>query len=364
MGVIHLLLYLLGLHLTIAAPFRNKAIRCIMSSINFVFAQHISVAAGFQLGLNGVLSWQGKPVLRVAVTDGTIPTQSHYDILSEIVARTPRRAELSVKYAKMLNIDQMGTLGLACKAAPTLGVTLQRLTRYYNLLSTSMKYQITETDAGICLWQDRFEKVEGPGEVLSPEAGLSVVLHLLRQIAAEPVQPVSVSFQHEPSEDADVFTKFFGCVPEFGADVDGITFARETMNCPNLIGDAALSAFLVQHLDAESAAVRLEESFAQQVLARIRTSLSDGAPVAATLASDLGVSERTFHRRLADEDKTYRGLVEQTRKTLAENLLREKARPLAEIAFLTGFSEQSAFSRAFKRWVGQTPAEYRGQFAV
>ncbi|MEL6640735.1 MAG: AraC family transcriptional regulator ligand-binding domain-containing protein [Pseudomonadota bacterium] len=334
-----------------------------MSSIAFVFAQHLSQAAGFQLGLDGRMIWQGDTVLQVNVKDGMIPTQSHYDILAEIADRVPERAALSIKYAKMLNIDQMGTLGLACKAAPTLGATVQRLTRYYNLLSTSMRYRVADTDTGVLVWQDVMEG-GGRGIVLTPEAGLTVVLHLLRQIAAAPIDPVAVLFQHQPPKDAEVFASFYGCTPTFGAEKNGIVFARKTMDCPNLIGDAALSAFLVQHLDAESAARRLEETFADLVLSRIRTSLSDGAPVAADMASDLGMSERTFHRRLADEKKTYRALVEQTRKALAENLLREKTRPLAEIAFLTGFSEQSAFSRAFKRWVGQTPAEYRGQFAI
>jgi AraC-like DNA-binding protein len=79
----------------------------------------------------------------------------------------------------------------------------------------------------------------------------------------------------------------------------------------------------------------------------------------AEIAHGLGLSARSFHRRLSDHGMNFQTLTEQTRRDLAEGLLQDESRSLAEIAFLTGFSEQSAFTRAFKRWVGTTPASYR-----
>ena len=71
------------------------------------------------------------------------------------------------------------------------------------------------------------------------------------------------------------------------------------------------------------------------------------------------MSPRTLQRRLGEEGLTYQHLIAESRQTLAERLLGESEYDLVEVAFLTGFSDQSTFSRAFKRWCGQTPGDYR-----
>lgn len=87
--------------------------------------------------------------------------------------------------------------------------------------------------------------------------------------------------------------------------------------------------------------------------------LSEGLPKMDEIARRLGMSVRSLHRRLAKDGMTFQNLTETTRRELAEGLLRDERSSLSEIAFLTGFSEQSSFNRAFKRWVGHTPATYR-----
>ena len=79
----------------------------------------------------------------------------------------------------------------------------------------------------------------------------------------------------------------------------------------------------------------------------------------ADIARGLGYSARSYHRRLSEHGLSFQTLPEETRRELAEGLLRDDRYSLSEIAFLTGFSEQSSFTRAFKRWVGHTPASYR-----
>jgi AraC-like DNA-binding protein len=78
-----------------------------------------------------------------------------------------------------------------------------------------------------------------------------------------------------------------------------------------------------------------------------------------SIASGLAMSARTLQRRLSEQGHSFQGVVDMTRKVLAQRLLAETDYSLAEVAFLTGFSEQSGFSRAFKRWAGQTPRSYR-----
>jgi AraC-like DNA-binding protein len=87
--------------------------------------------------------------------------------------------------------------------------------------------------------------------------------------------------------------------------------------------------------------------------------LSEGLPALSEVAQHFGMSGRTLQRRLADGGYSYQGLVDTARRQLAKRLLQETGYSLAEVAFMTGFSEQSAFTRAFKRWAGQTPRSYR-----
>ncbi len=98
------------------------------------------------------------------------------------------------------------------------------------------------------------------------------------------------------------------------------------------------------------------ESLVEREISR---SLSEGIPKMADVARRLAMSERTLHRRLFENGSSFKTLVETTRRHLAENLLRESRFTLSEVAFLTGFSEQSAFNRAFRRWTGQTPTTFR-----
>ena len=85
----------------------------------------------------------------------------------------------------------------------------------------------------------------------------------------------------------------------------------------------------------------------------------EGLPGPAQVARRLGMSERTLHRRLAADGLTFRAIVDRARRETAESLLALPDHTLAEVAYLTGFSDQSAFQRAFKRWSGQTPLAFR-----
>jgi AraC-like DNA-binding protein len=88
--------------------------------------------------------------------------------------------------------------------------------------------------------------------------------------------------------------------------------------------------------------------------------LTSGPPTAAWVATELALSQRSFQRRLSELGLTYQELLDQTRHDLARRYLDDPSKSVTEITFLLGFSEQSAFTRAFKRWSGIAPTAYRG----
>ncbi|MEM6384840.1 MAG: AraC family transcriptional regulator ligand-binding domain-containing protein [Pseudomonadota bacterium] len=329
-----------------------------MASVSIIVTQYFARAAGFDLTPEGCLSHGDETLLEVSVTQGKIAAQSHFDILGLVAKHVPDRATVSIRHARSIDIDKLGTLALACKAAPDVGGVLQRMARYHSLLSDSVRYELVTSDHAVMLRQELLAG-SGPGLVFSPEAGLSAMFQAIDQLAAEKVYAQSVTFRHEPPRDAHLFEEFFGCPVEFGREADGILFSEATLQKENRLGDRALSDFLTKHLEAELEQLKSEPSLVRTTKEEIARVLSEGLPKMADVARELGLSVRSFHRRLAEHGVNFQTLAEETRRELALSMLRDEARPLSEIAFLTGFSEQSAFNRAFKRWTNKTPASYR-----
>ena len=145
----------------------------------------------------------------------------------------------------------------------------------------------------------------------------------------------------------------------FSAERNAIAIRSDMLDLPTRLGDAAVSRFLTEHLDAELGAMTSPDSLERALAEHLSEALSNGIPRASNVARALGMSERTLYRRLAESGQTYQEVLEDTQRSLAERLLSQPAFSIPDIAFLTGFSEQSSFNRAFKRWVGQTPGAYR-----
>jgi AraC-like DNA-binding protein len=105
------------------------------------------------------------------------------------------------------------------------------------------------------------------------------------------------------------------------------------------------------------------ESFVGFFRIKLREAIFDGDVELSSLAKRLGMSERTLQRRLGDEDLSYRDLVDDVRKKLALELMRAAEHTLQDIAFRLGYSHLASFNRAFKRWTGRSPGEYRDELS-
>lgn len=265
--------------------------------------------------------------------------------------------DLPVRFASAVSLDRYGALGLAVKTAPTLREALERLARYFLVVTDTATYTLRDSPGGAALVMRR--DGDRLGIRISNEAGLAAVVAVLRQIAGTPLRPAAVWFRHPtPACPADL-RGFFGCSVSFGAPENAIHLDSDMLEAPTRLGDDGLSRFVLAHLDEEWRETRAAASLEAQVQDAVADALSGGIPRMSRTAARLGMSERTLQRRLAERGQAYSGLVDAARRRLAETLLVGSDHPLAEVAYLTGFSEQSAFHRAFKRWTGMTPAAYR-----
>ncbi len=292
--------------------------------------------------------------------DRMVSASDYYTMLERIARGIPDATGFPLRVGASMRCDDYGAFGLAWKTAPTLRGSFLRAERYGRLLTSVALYELRPVADGalFLLHRDGERRL---GLRLSNEATLASILSIIAQIVTTPVAPRAVFLRHQAPADVAAHTAYFGVEVTFGSAHDGFLFSDADLARPNRLGDPAISQYLSQQLDAQITQRAPDSGFGEVLLRRISDRLSDGAPRATDIAREMGMGERTLRRRLAEEGETYQDVLRRARQRLAEGLLLTSDHGLAEIAFLTGFSEQSAFTRAFKGWTGKTPAAYRVQ---
>ncbi|MEP0521901.1 MAG: AraC family transcriptional regulator [Hyphomicrobiales bacterium] len=328
-----------------------------MGNITSLFARKMVAAAGdavdptvllASIGLDADGEWNPK----FMITD-----TAYYEMIEQIAATSDATA-LGLRAGESMRCDDYGALGLAWKAAPDVMGSLSRVARYARLWTSVVEYELRPHKLGILFILHR-EGSRRLGMRLSNEATLASAVSLARQESHATFAPMEVLIKHSAPKDTSAHETYFGCPVRFDAELDALMLSNDALAKPNLLGDKGITQFLLSHLDAELSEIRSNTTIEAKTKDAIARALSDGLPKMADIAHGLGLSARSYHRRLAEHGLSFQTLAEKTRRELAEGLLQDDRYSLAEIAFLTGFSEQSSFTRAFKRWVGDTPAAYR-----
>ena len=328
-----------------------------MGRITSLFAHKMVAAAGDTV--DGRLALQSAGLNPDVPPDPKImiPDEVYYSLLEGMASQTDVTA-LPMTVGASMRCDEYGALGLAWKAAPDLLGSFSRVERYARLWTSVVEYELRRTERGTLFILHR----SGPrrlGMRLSNEATLASAVSLARQVSPVPFAPMEVMVRHAAPKSLEAHETFFGCPLRFECAYDALLLSDEMLQRPNILGDRGITQFLVSHLDAELAGLGDEVNVVRLTKDSIARALSEGLPKMGDVAKGLGLSVRSFHRRLAEHGASFQTLTEETRRELALGMLQDERYSLSEIAFLTGFSEQSAFTRAFKRWMGQTPASYR-----
>ncbi|WP_291896871.1 AraC family transcriptional regulator [Maricaulis sp.] len=287
-----------------------------------------------------------------------VSSPDYYRFFADLEARDPDGLNLPLRIGASMQTDEYGAFGLAWKSAPDLRGSYNRAERYARVLSSVEVYELEPTDGGA--YYKLLKEGDGSrGMQLSNEASLSAVTEISDQISRAEFTPDAIFFKHAPRGPVEAYEAHFGCPVHFEDERDALLVSEALLSAPNKLGDATIAQFFDRHLEQELAAIADSVSLDQRVRIAVAKALSEGVPPVSDIASSLGMSARTLQRRLSDQGYSFQVVVDLARKDLAQKLLTETDYSLAEIAFLTGFSEQSGFTRAFKRWAGQTPRSYR-----
>jgi len=287
-----------------------------------------------------------------------IPSEAYYDLCERSIRASALGPALSVHVGASMRCEDYGAFGLAWKSAPDLRKSWARTERYWRVLTSVSMYRVEEEENRTRLILDRAGE-RRLGLRLSNEQTIVANVQISREVSTVPINPCAVFFKHAAPSDISAHEDYFGCPVVFSAQYDALEVSRAAIEAPNQLGDESISRFFDTHLDAELAALADDGGLDHRVRAQVAQALSGGMPTISEVGAQLGMSGRTLQRRLAERGLTFQGVVDDARRELVERLLARSDYSLMEVAFLTGFSEQSALNRAFKRWSGQTPRSYR-----
>lgn len=287
-----------------------------------------------------------------------VSSSEYYDFFAALADRDPQGLALPLRIGAAMRCDDYGAFGLAWKSAPNLRGSFARSERYGHVLGRAETYTLEACTEGYFFSLEKAGDGH-PGMLLSNEASISAVATICDEVSTETFVPQAVYFKHAPRGDASVYQTHFACPVHFESGRDALLIAQQSIDTPNRLGDATIAAFFDRHLEQSLETEAKTQDLEQRVRSAIANVLSEGIPTLSFIASELGIGARTLQRRLSEQGHSFQGVVDMARKDLAQRLLRETNYSLAEVAFLTGFAEQSGFTRAFKRWAGQTPRSYR-----
>ncbi len=196
-----------------------------------------------------------------------------------------------------------------------------------------------------------------------PESVFAGIAVFVRWLLNAPVTATAVEFTHEAPRDCDIYEVIFRCPVRFNAPFNRIIFAASILDQPLPHADPSVQQALRSHADSLLAAraQQQEPELLQQLRRLLTDRLARGDVKLATLAKDMAMSTRTLQRQLERLDTSFQQQLDRTRQELAQRYLRDVKLSLTEVAFLLGYSEQSAFTHAFREWFEMTPTAWRSK---
>jgi AraC-like DNA-binding protein len=256
----------------------------------------------------------------------------------------------------------LGVVGYVMQHAPDVRAALHCLERFNGLLGEGVGPRLTERGGDLVL-----HRVEPPRIARLLSLSIAVPLGtatLVRALAGlRPDEPVAVevAFQHPPFPAPALASLSHALASPLRFNESEMRFVipRAVFERPLPAPDPGLFGYLERHAEALQARVAASTSLAARVRELLAARLRDGEPDQSSIAQALAVTERTLQRRLQDEGTTFAALLDEVRRDLGRMYLSDPKLAIFEVAFLLGYSEPSAFNRAFRRWTGESPSEFR-----
>jgi AraC-like DNA-binding protein len=280
-------------------------------------------------------------------------------LLLELASNALNDAALGFHLATQAKPREAGLLFYVASAATTVSEALALFERYFRIVNEAVHLKLRRMPNKAVL-QVSFVGLSRHRVQQNAEFGIAVILSALREAVGGNIRPTRVSFIGGRASDLREFERFYGCPVEFGASFDRLEFSVETLTLPLVTEDQNLLEALKPICDA---ALRergtRRGTLRSHVENEMQKVLPHGKMSKPSIAKAFGMSPQTLSRRLADEGVTYAEVVDDLRRSLALQYLKDHSVSLSQIAWLLGYERGTSFNHAFRRWTGRSPSAMR-----
>lgn len=307
-----------------------------------------------------------EPILKAAGLDraaidadgARIPITAHAAVF-ELAAQSIDDDCLGLRFGATRDVRDAGLIGYLGISSQTLGDAIRNVSRYSRVFSDAVAFDVGDlAKTGDMRWTFRVPTGVRTRQMI--EFSAANFVQATRQLTGRNIVPTELTFAHPRNEHLDSFDRFFGCKVQFGEAGDRLRFRQSDLLTHLVNADDRLLAILRSYCD-EILGQHAQKSppLVEQVERLIVQRLTGGDAKADTIAAELGMTRRTLTRKLSELGTSFQNLLDGLRKELAQRYLRDSGISMAEIAFLLGYTETSAFNHAFRRWTGRTPRQSR-----
>lgn len=279
---------------------------------------------------------------------------AHYEQLMQAGIATLHNPLLGLEFGQAAQPDRWGSLGSLLRHCATLGEALDYQARYAHLVNAIGEGRLVAHERYVAIeWRSA-----GPAMPALVEEAFAAWVGFARWASARAAAPLRVEFAHRAQGDPAVYETFFECPVVFSAAASRLCFDPALIDLPLRTPDAELAAHLRGRV-AERQSIADAQNIQTGLQRWLMDTIGHTRPDLAGAAAALGLGERRLQQHLQAQGTTFRASVDEARRTLALKHLEDARLSIGDISVRLGFSEQSAFQRAFRRWFATTPLAWR-----
>jgi AraC-like DNA-binding protein len=277
----------------------------------------------------------------------------------ELAAETLGDSAFGLHLVEQANPREAGLSFYVASAGKNVGEALALFERYCRIVNQIMRVRLTPIREGLGV---EVHYGGGPRQQARQitELGVAGVVKGLREVTGRRISPMQVTFVHGRNSNVREFERFFGCPVEFGAPANQFALSDEMLALRLITEDSHLLEMLRPVCDAAARERNASTGpLRGSVESEVEKLLPRGKVQRQTVARTLAMSARTLARRLADEGTSYEEVVDEVRRSLALQYVKERGISVSQIAWLLGYEGASSFNHAFRRWTGSSPSTVR-----
>jgi len=288
--------------------------------------------------------------------DARVSTSAAFAVFERAVRETGDEA-FGLRAATAIPAGALEVFDVAARSAGTYLAALERIARYFAVVHDGATLAVDARGDAVTIVHAN-PRTEPP-PLAAAELLFALIVLRGRELTGQPADLRAVRFRHPAPRDRTPHDRFFGLPVTFGWPHDELEIRRGWLDMPLSSADATVAALVDRFLRTITAQLHSDDDLVGRVRRAIAETLSGGEPALETIAEKVAMSTRTLQRRLQSEHRSYADLLDDVRRELAVAHLAECRYSIAQVGYMLGFSEPSAFVRAFRRWTGLAPGEYR-----